>query len=47
MDGKNCTVCNIETNKEDFYNKYAERKICNSERSLKRYNENEDKYPNP
>ena len=33
-------------NIEDFYNKYTECKVCNSNRSLKRYYENKDKLSN-
>ena len=43
MERKICTHCNIEKNIEDFYNKYTECKICNSNRSVKRYYENKDK----
>ena len=43
MDSKTCTRCNIEKNIEDFDKKYTQCKICNSERSLKRYYENKIK----
>ena len=46
MDRKICTQCKIEKNVEDFFNKYTESKICNSNRSLKRYYENKDKLSN-
>ena len=46
MDSKICTRCNIEKSIEDFYNKYTECKVCNSNRSLKHYHENKDKIPN-
>ena len=46
MDSKICTRCNIEKSIEDFYNKYTECKVCNSNRSLKRYHENKDKISN-
>ena len=46
MERKNCTRCNIEKHIEDFYDKFTERKNCNSIRSLKRYCENIDKIPN-
>ena len=46
MERKICTHCNIEKNIEDFYNKYTECKICNSNRSLKRYYQNKDKLSN-
>ena len=42
MERKICTQCN-KKNIEDFYKKYKERKICNSNRILKRYYENKDK----
>ena len=46
MKRKSCTQCNIEKNIEDFYNKYTECKVCNSNRSFKRYYEIEDKISN-
>ena len=46
MDNKICTRCNIEKSIEDFHNKYTECKICNRNRSLKRYHENKDKISN-
>ena len=46
MGRKICTHCNIEKNFEDFYNKYTECTIFNSNRSLKRYYENKDKSSN-
>ena len=44
MDRKICTHCNVEKNIEDFYNKYTECKICNRNRSLKRYYEKQKDY---
>ena len=44
MERKNCTRCNVEKNNNDFYNKYSECKICDSNRSLKGYYENTDKF---
>ena len=46
MDSKNCTGCIKEKSIEKFYNKYTECKICNSNRSLKRYHENKEKISN-
>ena len=46
MESKICTRCDIEKWSEDFYNKHTECKICNSNRSLKRYFKNEDKISN-
>ena len=46
MDRKICTKCNLEKIIEDFYNKNTEHKVCNSNRSLKRYYENKDKISN-
>ena len=46
MERKICNQCNIEKSIEDFYSKYAECKICNSIRSLKRYYENKVKLSN-
>ena len=46
MERKTCTQCNIPKRIGDFYNNYAECKICNSDRSLKRYYENKDKLSN-
>ena len=46
MDSKFCTRCNIEKSIEDFYNKYTECKVCNSNRSSKRYHEKKDKISN-
>ena len=43
---KICTRCNIEKSIEDFYNKYTEFKVCNSNRSLKRYHENKKNISN-
>ena len=44
MGGKICTPCNIEKSVDDFYNKYTEWKICNSNsRSVKRYYKNKVK----
>ena len=37
MQRKSCTHCNIEKNTVDFYNKDTECRVCNSNRSLKRY----------
>ena len=46
MDSKICTICNVEKNIEEFYNKYTECKICKSNRSLQRYYEIKDKISN-
>ena len=46
MDSKICTRCNLEKSIEDFYNKCTECKVCNSNRSLKCYQENRDKISN-
>ena len=46
MERKICTHCDIEKNIEYFYNKFTECKICNINRSLKRYYENKDKKSN-
>ena len=43
MEKSICTNCKIGKNCEDFFNKYTESKICNSNRSLKRYHENKNK----
>ena len=41
-----CTHSNLATNFEDIYNKYTEYKKCDSNRSLKRYYENNEKLSN-
>ena len=46
MDSKICTHCNIEKSTEDFYNKFTECRICNSNRKSKRYYEIKDKISN-
>ena len=46
MDRKICNHCDLEENIEDFYNKYTECKVCNSNGSLKRNYENKDKVSN-
>ena len=43
MDTEICTRCNIEKNIEATYNNYTECKVCNSNRSLKRYSESKEK----
>ena len=44
MDNKICTRCSIEKSTEDFYSNYTECKICNSNRSLRRYYEKKMEY---
>ena len=46
MESKNCWHGNIEKNVVNFYNKHTECKICNSNRSLKRYYENKENLSN-
>ena len=46
MDKKICVVCNIEKSIDNYYNKYRECKQCNIKRSMKRYDENNDKLSN-
>ena len=46
MERKICTRCNVEKNFEGFYKQHTECKTCNSNRSLKRYYENEDEITN-
>ena len=46
MDTKICTICNIEKDINNFYEKYSECIDCNRARGLKRYYENKDKIPN-
>ena len=46
MDSKICTHRKIEKKIEDFYNKYTECKVCNGNRSLKRYYEKKDTISN-
>ena len=46
MESKLCVVCSIEKSIDTFYNKYRESKLCNIQRSMKRYYENEDKLSN-
>ena len=42
MDNKICTVCNIEKNIDNFYNKDSECKNCNIKRGVKRYYSNKN-----
>ena len=44
MERKKFTQCNIEKHIQDFRNKDTECKICNSNRSFKRYYENKENY---
>ena len=46
MDGKTCTMCNMEKHINNFYKRYSECKDCNRTRGLKRYYENKDKISN-
>ena len=46
MESKLCSWFNIENKIKDIHNKNTEYKICNSDRSLKRYYENKDKISN-
>ena len=46
MDGKSCTMCNMEKHINNFYKRYSECKDCNRTRGLKRYYENKDKISN-
>ena len=41
-----CTICNIEKDTNNFYEKYSECRDCNRTRGLKRYYENKDKISN-
>ena len=46
MNTKMCTICNIETDINNFYRKYSECIDCNRTRGLKRYYENKGKISN-
>ena len=46
MDGKTCTMCNMEKNINNFYKRYSKCKDCNRTRGLKRYYENKVKISN-
>ena len=46
MDGKTCTMCNMEKHINNFYKRYSECKDCNRTRGLKRYYKNKDKISN-
>ena len=46
MDGKTCTMCNMEKHINNFYKRYSECKDCNRTRELKRYYENKVKISN-
>ena len=46
MDGKTCTMCNMEKHINNFYKRYSESKDCNRKRGLKRYYENKDEKSN-
>ena len=46
MDGKTCTMYNMEKHINNFYKRYSECKDCNRTRGLKRYYENKDKISN-
>ena len=43
MDTKNCTICNIEKDINNYYKRYTESKDCNRIRGLKHYYDNKDK----
>ena len=43
MQSKFCVICNTEKSIDNFYNKYKKFKLCNIQRSMKRYSENKDK----
>ena len=43
METKICTMCNIEKDINNFYNKYSDFRDCNRTRELKRYFQNKDK----
>ena len=42
MDCKVCVVCKTEKCFDNFHNKYRECKQCIIQRSMERYNENQD-----
>ena len=44
MEGKTCTMCNMEKHIDNFYKTYSECKDCNRTRGLKRYYGNKKKY---
>ena len=46
MNTKVCTICNIEKDINNFYNKYSECIDSNRTRGLKRYYENKDETSN-
>ena len=46
MEGKTCTMCNMEKLINNFYKTYSECGDCNRTRGLKRYYENKDKKSN-
>ena len=46
MDSKICVNCNTEKSIDKFYKQYRECKLCNIQRSMKRYYENKDKLSN-
>ena len=46
MEGKTCTMYNMEKHINNFYKTYSECKGCNRTRGLKRYYENKDKISN-
>ena len=46
MEGKTCTMYNMEKHINNFYKRYSECKDCNRTRGLKRYYENKDKISN-
>ena len=46
MDGKTCTMCNMEKHINNFYKRYSECKDCNRTRGIKRDYENKDKISN-
>ena len=46
MEGKTCTMCNMEKHINNFYKTYSECKDCNRTRGLKRYYGNKDKISN-
>ena len=46
MEGKTCTMCNMEKHIDNFYKTYSECKDCNRTRGLKRFYKNKDKISN-
>ena len=46
MESKVFVICNTEKSIDNFYNKHRKCTQCIVERSMKRYNENEDKLSN-